>query len=238
MLRTDYLLIGADIRGIDQNNDLNGSSSARTVFNNEDLNTTYYGGYGGYVGFGGEYSLGFLGSGGPWESLGLRSYFSARAGLYDAAIDYDVAFQFIPVNSRLSLSKDDLAFIGSVSFETRKQFVRARACRCGATMSTSRRCRRCAIPTAIAQRGSKTTAPSPLASWALEYRSRPRASITNRSNRASRSELAQRHRLDRVIRPFAQDQIGTQPRRQDIVSKIDEIDRAPQRQRGGACLVL
>jgi len=26
------------------------------------------------------------------------------------------------VNSRLSLSKDDLAFIGSVSFETRKQF--------------------------------------------------------------------------------------------------------------------
>jgi hypothetical protein len=76
MLRTDYLLIGADIRGIDQNNDLNGSSSARTVFNNEDLNTTYYGGY---VGFGGEYSLGFLGTGGPWESLGLRSYFSARA---------------------------------------------------------------------------------------------------------------------------------------------------------------
>src|SRR6476619_6592334 len=96
-------------------------SSARTVFNNEDLNTTYYGGY---VGFGGEYSLGFLGTGGPWESLGLRSYFSARAGLYDAAIDYDVAFQFIPVNSRLSLSKDDLAFIGSVSFETRKQSPR------------------------------------------------------------------------------------------------------------------
>jgi hypothetical protein len=58
LLRTDYLLIGAAIRGIDQNNDLNGSSSARTVFKyNEGLNTTYYGGY---IGFGGEYSLGFL----------------------------------------------------------------------------------------------------------------------------------------------------------------------------------
>ncbi|MGB6767486.1 MAG: hypothetical protein WBE50_05235 [Methyloceanibacter sp.] len=98
LLRTDYLLIGADIRGIDQNNDLNGSSSARTVFKyNEDLNTTYYGGY---IGFGGEYSLGFLGTGGLWESLGLRSYFSARAGLCDAATDYDgkFAFQLIPVS--------------------------------------------------------------------------------------------------------------------------------------------
>ena len=98
LLRTDYLLIGADIRGIDQNNDLNGSWSARTVFKyNEDLNTTYYGGY---ISFGGEYSLGFLGTGGLWESLGLRSYLSARAGLYDAATDYDgkFAFQFIPVS--------------------------------------------------------------------------------------------------------------------------------------------
>ncbi|MGB0056244.1 MAG: hypothetical protein WBQ20_05695, partial [Methyloceanibacter sp.] len=46
------------------------------------------------------YSLGFLGTGGLWESLGLRSYFSARAGLCDAATDYDgkFAFQLIPVS--------------------------------------------------------------------------------------------------------------------------------------------
>ena len=37
LLHTDYFIIGADIRGIDQNNDLNGTSSARSIFKyNED----------------------------------------------------------------------------------------------------------------------------------------------------------------------------------------------------------
>ena len=122
-MRYDYFLVGADVRGIDQNNDLHGRSGNPSVFQyNEDLNTTYYGGY---VGFGGEYSLGFLGAGGLWDSLGLRSYYSARAGLYSANTDYNGHFNAIgapsPI-SHLSLSSDDLAFIGSVSFETRKQF--------------------------------------------------------------------------------------------------------------------
>jgi len=46
-----------------------------------------------------------------------------KAGLYNADTDYDgrFAFNFFPFNSRLSQSDDDLAFIGRVSFETRKQ---------------------------------------------------------------------------------------------------------------------
>jgi len=121
LLRNDYMIVGADVRGIDQNNDLNGHSGGTSVFKyQEDLNTTYYGGY---IGFGGEYSFGFLGVGGLWERLGLRSYYSARAGLYDANTDYNgkFAFGFTPIGSKLSISDDELAFIGSVSFETRKQ---------------------------------------------------------------------------------------------------------------------
>jgi hypothetical protein len=117
LLRTDYLLIGADKRGIDQNNDLNGSWSARTVFKyNEDLNTTYYGGY---ISFGGEYSLGFLGTGGLWESLGSAPI--SRPGPVSMTPRPTMTAS-LPSNSSRSLSKDDLAFIGSVSFETRKQF--------------------------------------------------------------------------------------------------------------------
>ena len=122
LMRTRYLMVGADVRGIDQDNDLFGSSKGHAIFKyDEKLDTTYYGGY---IGIGGEYSLGFLGAGGIWEALGLRSYFEARAGLYDAQTDYsgNFAYKFVPVNSRLSLSNDELAFIGVLSFETRKQF--------------------------------------------------------------------------------------------------------------------
>jgi hypothetical protein len=122
LMRTNYFMLGADIRGIDQDNTLHGSFQGKSIFRyNEELDTTYYGGY---VGIGGEYSLGFLGTGGIWEALGLRSYFEARAGLYDAQTDYDgnFRFNFIPEGSRPSLSNDELAFIGVLSFETRKQF--------------------------------------------------------------------------------------------------------------------
>jgi hypothetical protein len=115
LMRTRYLMVGADVRGIDQDNDLFGSSKGHAIFKyNEKLDTTYYGGY---VGIGGEYSLGFLGAGGIWEALGLRSYFEARAGLYDAQTDYSgsFAYKFVPISSRLSLSN-------VLSFETRKQF--------------------------------------------------------------------------------------------------------------------
>ncbi|MGV1013729.1 MAG: hypothetical protein ACOYB4_02020 [Methyloceanibacter sp.] len=141
--RNDYFLIGADIRGIDQDNELNGrfgrgaftpDQSNRPVFNyKETLDTTYYGGY---IGFGGEYSLGFLGAAGVTnilDSLGLRSFIAARGGLYSAETDYDGLFsilgpwrnlaplQGLPVDTRLKKSNSELAFIGSISFETRKQ---------------------------------------------------------------------------------------------------------------------
>jgi hypothetical protein len=122
LLRYDYFIVGADVRGIDQNNDLNGKTPNFPVFKyKENLDTTYAGGY---VGFGGEYSLGFLGVGGLWDSLGVRTYYGARAGLYSASTDYDgnFAYQSNPFSSKLSISDDELAFIGSLSFEARKQF--------------------------------------------------------------------------------------------------------------------
>jgi hypothetical protein len=120
LLRNDYFLIGADIRGIDQNNGLHGRGALNFNYG-ETLDTNYYGGY---VGFGGEYSLGFLGVGGLGDRLGLRSYYSARAGLYDASTDYGGRFNPLGSNlpiTHLSISDDELAFISSVSFETRKQ---------------------------------------------------------------------------------------------------------------------
>jgi len=122
LYRNDYFIIGADVRGIDQNNDLRGNTfSGSQVFTyKETLDTTYTGGY---VGIGGEYSLGFLGAGGLYDRLGLRSFINLRAGLYNADTDYDGRFfaADLPFNSNLSKSSDDLAFIGTVSLETRKQ---------------------------------------------------------------------------------------------------------------------
>ena len=122
--RNDYFIIGADVRGIDQDNTLR-SSVGTTFTYNETLDTTYVGGY---VGLGGEYSFGFIpflgssvkGVGGLYDRLGLRTFIAARAGLYSADTDYDGRFTG-PITSRLSKSSDDLAFIGTVSLETRKQ---------------------------------------------------------------------------------------------------------------------
>jgi hypothetical protein len=127
--RNDYFIIGADIRGIDQDINLRGHFGGAPIYTyKETLDTTYYGGY---IGIGGEYSFGFVpfigpalkNVGGVYDRLGLRTFISARAGLYSAETDYDgsFAFQFIPYNSRISKSDDELAFIGSVSLETRKQ---------------------------------------------------------------------------------------------------------------------
>ena len=59
--------------------------------------------------------------GGLYDRLGLRTFISGRAGLYNADTDYDGRFTSGPFGSRLSKSTDDLAFIGTVSLETRKQ---------------------------------------------------------------------------------------------------------------------
>ena len=121
LYRNDYFIVGADIRGIDQDNTLRGHFGGDPIFKyKESLDTTYYGGY---IGMGGEYSLGFLGTGGLMDRFGLRTFINARAGLYSANTDYDgkFAFEFFPFDSKLSKSSDDLAFIGTVSLETRKQ---------------------------------------------------------------------------------------------------------------------
>ena len=100
------------------------STATRSLTYKETLDTTYYGGY---IGFGGEYSFGFIPGvknvGGLYDRLGLRTFINARAGLYPAQTDYDgrFAFDFFDFNSKISKSSDDLAFIGTISLETRKQ---------------------------------------------------------------------------------------------------------------------
>ena len=123
--RNDYFIVGADIRGIDQDIHLRGRFEGDPIYTyRETLDTTYYGGY---IGIGGEYSFGFIPGiknvGGLYDRLGLRTYISARAGLYDAQTDYSgrYALQFTPFNSRASRSDDEIAFIGTISLETRKQ---------------------------------------------------------------------------------------------------------------------
>ncbi len=112
--------IGADVRGIDQDNRIriypDGQGDA--IRYNETLDTTYYGGY---LSVTGEYNiLGFFGIGGSW---GIRSFATFRAGLYGADTDYTGRFdQTGNPTTRLGLSDNEAAFIGSASFETRKQF--------------------------------------------------------------------------------------------------------------------
>jgi hypothetical protein len=117
LYRNDYFIIGADVRGIDQHNRLR-SSVGRNFTYNETLDTSYVGGY---IGLGGEYSLGFLTGGGLYERLGLRTFIAGRAGLYNAETDYNGRFATGGFASRISESNDELAFIGTISLETRKQ---------------------------------------------------------------------------------------------------------------------
>jgi hypothetical protein len=117
LYRNDYFIIGADVRGIDEDNTLR-SSTGTTFSYKESLDTTYVGGY---IGFGGEYNLGFLKTGPLMERFGLRTFINGRAGLYNADTDYDGRFASGSFGSKLSKSTDDLAFIGTISLETRKQ---------------------------------------------------------------------------------------------------------------------
>ncbi len=119
LYRNDYYIIGGEVRGIDQDTHLHGrNGGGGTVFRySETLDTTYYGGY---VGIGGEYSLGFLGVGGITDRFGLRSFISARGGIYGVETDYKGAFAQGATTSALARSDDDVAFIGTLSFETRK----------------------------------------------------------------------------------------------------------------------
>jgi hypothetical protein len=133
LYRNDYFIAGFDVRGIDQDNRLRGvfQGQGQQIYNyKESLDTTYVGGY---IGFGGEYSFGFIPGvknvGGLYDRLGLRTFVNFKAGLYDASTDYDGNFGLTsfaldgagPFSSRISKSNDQLAFIGTISLETRKQ---------------------------------------------------------------------------------------------------------------------
>jgi hypothetical protein len=120
LFRFAYIGVGGDVRGIDQDNRLRLTGDGFGVNDikyTETLDTTYWGGY---LSIGGEYNiLGYLGIPGSW---GLRSAVNLRAGVYDASTDY--TGRFLPGGqsaTRLGLSNDQVAFIGTVSFETRKQ---------------------------------------------------------------------------------------------------------------------
>ena len=115
-----YVNTGFDFRGIDQDLTINGRDKSTDLFRyNETVDTTYYGGF---VSFGGELKFGLPGTGGLWERFGLRTFFEAQAGIYDAHTDYDG--RFTPEGfdtTKLDLSQDKAAFIGGIKFNTVKQ---------------------------------------------------------------------------------------------------------------------
>ncbi|MCF8476064.1 MAG: hypothetical protein K9G60_03480 [Pseudolabrys sp.] len=130
-LNRHYLALGADIRGIYQDLDSTMSSTATNSPTflfvdtyNETLNTTYSGAY---LAWGGDYSPFMLKR--LWESWGLESAFRLQGGVYYARTHYDG--QLIntgPIiggggdpTSALTLSRNDTAFIGGVTLETRKK---------------------------------------------------------------------------------------------------------------------
>lgn len=119
--RNDYFIAGFDVRGIDQDNRLHSVFGTPFTYK-ETLDTTYTGGY---IGFGGEYSFGFIPGiknvGGLYDRLGLRTFINATAGFYNADTDYRGRLASGACCSALSLSDDEFAFIGIVSLETRKQ---------------------------------------------------------------------------------------------------------------------
>ena len=121
LFRFGYVGIGADVRGIDQDTRLRLSSGGvgQAVKYTETLDTTYSGGF---LSIGGEYNvIGYLG--GMGSNWGLRSFITLKGGVYNADTDYDGKFTPAGLAStKLGLSNDEVAFIGSLSFETRKQF--------------------------------------------------------------------------------------------------------------------
>ena len=118
-----YFAVGADVRGIDQDLSLRNtalSNPAALFTYDEDLSTRYYGGY---VVIGGDTSSLLFRN--LFERMGLQSSFRLRGGVYYADTDYsgstrDSQFPNF-INADLSLSRSELAFIGGVTLETRKQ---------------------------------------------------------------------------------------------------------------------
>jgi hypothetical protein len=125
LFRFGYIGVGGEVRGIDQDNRLKltpgPASTNPSIKYTENLDTTYSGGF---LSIGGEYNV--LGYIWPSNSWGLRSFLTLKGGVYSADTDYNGRFQTgpgaRPTDTRLSLDDSETTFIGSLSFETRKQF--------------------------------------------------------------------------------------------------------------------
>ncbi len=119
-----HLALGADIRGIQQDLDveiINTRPGFTPATYDERLDTTYYGIY---ASWGRDYTLPFFGQ--ITRGLGLQSSFKVRGGLYYAKTDYegslvDGTSALQQATGALSLSRDDAAFIGGLVLETTKR---------------------------------------------------------------------------------------------------------------------
>jgi len=121
LFRFGYVGFGAGVREINQDNHIRidvPDIAGNAVNYSETLDTTYWGGF---LSIGGEYNiLGYLFDAG---NLGLRSMLSLRAGIYNAETDYRGLFSVRDFDPTwLRLSDDQVAFIGSATLQTRKQF--------------------------------------------------------------------------------------------------------------------
>lgn len=132
-----YFSLGLDVRGIDQDIEVDFTSNSPTFPNglvtyDEDLDARYYGAY---VAYGGEMPT--LPFGGLWKAWGLKSKFRLQGGVYYATADYsgtlvDRAPPFPTLSSllganpasALTLSEDEIAFIGRLTLETSKRINR------------------------------------------------------------------------------------------------------------------
>ena len=119
-VRNQFVVLGAGIRGIDQDisENINDSINLDPASYREDLDTRYYGLY---IGWGGDYDHPLLSM--FYNQLGIETSFLLRGGLYYADTDYSgqLTNNSGLANSALSLSSDDAAFIGGVVLETRRQ---------------------------------------------------------------------------------------------------------------------
>jgi len=122
LFRFSHWGAGFDVRGIDQDNRIKltyDDNPDNEVKLSDALDTTYYGGY---LSVTGEFDiLSYFTSGGFGSNL--RSFVTLRGGVYGTDTDYSGRFtmedQLNPLETRLRLSDDDVAFIGGASFETR-----------------------------------------------------------------------------------------------------------------------
>lgn len=120
-----YMALGADWRAIYQDMNLRGTLSLNPAFDmrySEDLDTDYFGVFAAY---GGDYSPWLLK--GLWNHLGLQSSFRLQGGIYQATSDYSGRLRD-PVSpflvSDAADSHNEIAFIGGITLETRKQIGR------------------------------------------------------------------------------------------------------------------